>query len=124
MLVVEGKEKWWILQEVSRGGSSEHENLNCPKINEEGNKDSNRGQVPQLVVEGEKHDKGRTYLLWPRSLSKSKKKNGNCNSPIFLSDDKESDYEECKSSFEEDCEVDDLVKMLLYKKDSDLKILN
>ncbi|XP_055823158.1 SNF2 domain-containing protein CLASSY 4-like [Solanum dulcamara] len=93
---------------------SEHDDPSYPKNNEEGKKESNQGLVPQLVVEGEKHKKGRAYILRPRSLSKSKKKlnHRNCSSPILLSDDEES-----KSSSEEDCEVDDSAKDV-YQKDA------
>ncbi|KAL3348371.1 hypothetical protein AABB24_021834 [Solanum stoloniferum] len=90
--------------------------------NEEGEKESNGGLVPQLVVESEKQKKGGAYLLRARSLSKSKKKklnNGNdSSSPILLTDEEEfddsgSDGEESKS--EEDCEVDDSVKNVVQK---------
>ncbi|XP_055815128.1 SNF2 domain-containing protein CLASSY 4-like [Solanum dulcamara] len=88
--------------------------------NEERKKESNRGLLPpQLVVEGEKHKKGRAYLLRPRSLSKYKKKklnNGNySSSPILLTDGSESDGSEAKSLSEEDCEVDDSVKNVVQK---------
>ncbi|MCD9638238.1 hypothetical protein HAX54_022087 [Datura stramonium] len=96
---------------------SDDDDLSCPtepKTNEEGKKESNGGGlVSQLAVEVEKHNKGRAYLLRPRSLSKSKKKklnHGNCSSPILLSDGEES-----KSSSEEDCEVDNSVQNVVQK---------
>ncbi|WMV26231.1 hypothetical protein MTR67_019616 [Solanum verrucosum] len=92
---------------------SEHDDLSCPKNNEEGKKKSNQGLVAQLVVDGEKHKKGRACIVQPCSLSKSKKKklnDGNCSRPIILSDD-----EEFKSLSEEDCEVDDSAKNIVQK---------
>ncbi|XP_049390862.1 SNF2 domain-containing protein CLASSY 4-like [Solanum stenotomum] len=92
---------------------SEHDDLSYPKKNG-GKKKSDRGLVPQLVEDGEKHKKGRPYILRPRSISKSKKKklnHGNCSSrPILLSDDEES-----KSLSEEDCEVDESAKNIVQK---------
>ncbi|XP_015163320.1 SNF2 domain-containing protein CLASSY 4-like [Solanum tuberosum] len=90
--------------------------------NEEGEKESNEGLVPELVVESKKQKKGGAYLLRARSLSMSKKKklnNGNdSSSPILLTDEEEfdevgSDGEESKS--EEECEVDDSVKNVVQK---------
>uniref|UniRef100_M1A8T5 Surface protein SdrI from Staphylococcus saprophyticus n=1 Tax=Solanum tuberosum TaxID=4113 RepID=M1A8T5_SOLTU len=92
--------------------------------NEEGEKESNEGLVPELVVESEKQKKGGANVLRARSLSKSKKKklnNGNdSSSPILLTDEEEfddsgvgSDGEESKS--EEECEVDDSVKNVVQK---------
>ncbi|CAN4080798.1 unnamed protein product [Withania somnifera] len=95
---------------------SENDDLSCPmeqKNNEEGKRESNEGLLPRLVVEGEKHNKGRSYLLRPRSPSKSNKKklnHGNYSSPILLTDDEES-----KSSSEEDCEADDLVENVVQE---------
>ncbi|KAH0728720.1 hypothetical protein KY284_004585 [Solanum tuberosum] len=89
---------------------------------EEGEKESNEGLVPELVVESKKQKKGGAYLLRARSLSMSKKKklnNGNdSSSPILLTDEEEfddsgSDGEESKS--EEDCAVDDSVKNVVQK---------
>ncbi|KAK4721905.1 hypothetical protein R3W88_012138 [Solanum pinnatisectum] len=75
---------------------SEHDDLSCPKNNEEGKKKSNQGLVAQLVVDGENH--------------KKKLNDGNCSRPIILSDDEES-----KSLSEEDCEVDDSAKNIVQK---------
>ncbi|XP_049401376.1 SNF2 domain-containing protein CLASSY 3-like [Solanum stenotomum] len=93
------------------------------ETNEEGEKESNEGLVPELVVESEKQKKGGAYVLRARSLSMSKKKklnNGNdSSSPILLTDEEEefddsgSDSEESKS--EEDCAVDDSVKNVVQK---------
>nr|XP_010319906.1 SNF2 domain-containing protein CLASSY 4-like [Solanum lycopersicum] len=69
---------------------SEHDNMSSLKNDEEGKKDSNRGLVPQRVVEGEKRKKGRAYIFPPRSLSKSKKKklnHENCSKATLLIDD-------------------------------------
>ncbi|WMV10636.1 hypothetical protein MTR67_004021 [Solanum verrucosum] len=90
--------------------------------NEEGEKESNGGLVPELVVESEKQKNGGAYVLRARSLSMSKKKklnNGNdSSSPILLTDEEEfddsgSDGEESKS--EEDWAVDDSVKNVVRK---------
>ncbi|PHT87109.1 hypothetical protein T459_09215 [Capsicum annuum] len=105
---------------------SEDDDMSCPteqKHNEKGKKESNGGLVPQLAVEGGKHNKGRAYLLHPRSLFMSKKKKlnhknlnlGNYSSPILLPDDEESDDEESKSSFQGDCEVSDSVQNVVPK---------
>ncbi|KAM3340669.1 hypothetical protein P3S68_028303 [Capsicum galapagoense] len=105
---------------------SEDDDMSCPteqKHNEKGKKESNGGLVPQLAVEGGKHNKGRAYLLHPRSLSMSKKKKlnhknlnlGNYSSPILLPDDEESDDEESKSSSQGDCEVADSVQNVVPK---------
>uniref|UniRef100_M0ZNS9 ATP-dependent helicase n=1 Tax=Solanum tuberosum TaxID=4113 RepID=M0ZNS9_SOLTU len=91
---------------------SKDDDLSCPteqEHHEEGNKESNGGElVPQLAVKGEKNNKGRSYLLRPRSLPKSKTKklnHGNCSSPILLSE----------SSSEEDCDVDESVQNVVQK---------
>ncbi|WMV10637.1 hypothetical protein MTR67_004022 [Solanum verrucosum] len=93
------------------------------ETNEEGEKESNEGLVPELVVESEKQKKGGAYVLRARSLSMSKKKKLNnrndSSSPILLTDEEEefddsgSDSEESKS--EEDCAVDDSVKNVVQK---------
>ncbi|MCD7460894.1 hypothetical protein HAX54_044696 [Datura stramonium] len=103
-------------EESKDGNESKDDDLSCPteqENNQEGKKESNGRLVPQLAVEGEKHNKGRAYLLRPRSLSKSKKRklnHGNCSSPILLSDDEES-----KPSSEEDCKVDESVPDVVQK---------
>ncbi|PHT59955.1 hypothetical protein CQW23_02318 [Capsicum baccatum] len=89
---------------------SEDDDLSCrikQKNNEKEKKDSNRGLLPQLAVEDEKH-RGRAYLIRPSSLSmfvKKKLSHGSCSRPVLLSDD-----EECKSSSEKDREADDPVQ--------------
>ncbi|XP_059277688.1 SNF2 domain-containing protein CLASSY 4-like [Lycium ferocissimum] len=90
--------------------------VSCPaeqQNNEERKKESNVGVVPQLAVEGEKYNKGRTYSLRSRSLSKPRKKKlnrGDCSSPILLSDE-----EEPKSVSEEDCKADHSVQNAVQK---------
>ncbi|XP_004245838.3 SNF2 domain-containing protein CLASSY 3-like [Solanum lycopersicum] len=99
-------------EESKDGNTSKDDDLSCPteqEHHEEGNKESNGEElVPQLAVKGEKNNKGRSYLLRPRSLPKSKKKklnHGNCSSPILLSE----------SSSEEDCDVDESVQNVVQK---------
>ncbi|KAG5592715.1 hypothetical protein H5410_043229 [Solanum commersonii] len=99
-------------EESKDGDTLKDYDLSCPteqEHHEERNKESNGGElVPQLAVKGEKNNKGRSYLLRPRSLPKSKKKklnHGNCNRPILLSE----------SSSEEDCDVDESVQNVVQK---------
>ncbi|XP_015081025.1 SNF2 domain-containing protein CLASSY 3-like [Solanum pennellii] len=98
--------------EVHTDSTSSSESESEDVKNEEGEKESNGGLAPELVVESEKQKKGRSYLLRSRSLSKSKKKklnNGNgSSSPILLTAEEE-------SKSEEDCDIDDSVKNVVQK---------
>lgn len=70
--------------------------------------------LPQLVVEGEKNNKGRAYLLQPCPISKSKKKKlhpKNYSIPIIFTDEEEFEFPS-----ENDCQVDDSMKNVVIKK--------
>ena len=103
--------------EVHTDSTSSSESESEDEKNEAGEKESNVGLAPELVVESEKQKKGGSYLLRSRSLSKSKKKKLNngtgSSSPILLTAEEESDGEESKS--EEDCEVEYSVKNVVQK---------